>query len=250
MGGHLRVILRDKESSPFELSLVRVGRGPADLVARLRATAARGNRDAILALGDASFLDLDNRRTPELARTYYERAYAMGDARAAQRLGLVYETGTGVRTDLAIATHWYELSAQAGIAAGEHALAILWWTGRYWTGLALEGSFPEAVRLFELAAAQGYVASYSYLGLAYEQGLGVERDPAEAEAWYQEAIAAGDVDAMVRLASMVEAGAGRDPRPGTRARIAEARGCGGKCAGQFQARREVLVGRGRDAAPD
>lgn len=204
----LRWMLRDIESEAVEAEIIRVGHGPADLIAQLRATAARGNRDAMLALGDAALFNLDGRSQLGSAEDYYLRAYAMGDARAAYRLGTMYGTGRGVAIDLAVATRWYRLAAEAGLPAGQHALGLTWWNGRYWTGLALEASYPEAVRLFELAAGRGYVPSYLYLGLANEFGYGVERDPAKAEEWYEKAIAAGDVEAMVRLAALTESADG------------------------------------------
>ncbi len=209
----VRRMLGPGREGTVEAEVVRFGRGAVDLIAQLRAVAARGNRDATLALGDVSLFNLDGRNDPAAAEEYYLRAFAMGDARAAYRLGMMYAGGMGVAVDLAVATRWYRLSADAGLPAGQHALGLTWWTSRYWTGLALVGDYSEAVRLFRLAADRGHVPSYLYLGLAHQFGYGTERDYAAALGWYQKAAAAGEVDAMVRLAEMAEAGQGSDPDP-------------------------------------
>src|SRR5690606_19300041 len=212
--GQLRRMLRELESGgAVPAEIIRVGQGPADLVARLRATAARGNRDAMLALGDTALFNRDGRGQIGAAEDHYLRAYAMGDPRAAWRLGTMYATGRGVPLDLAVATRWYRLAAESGLPAGQFALGLTWWNGRYWTGLALESNYAEAVRLFTLAAERGYAPAYLYLGLAHHFGYGVERDYAAAAAWYRRASAAGEIEAMVREAEMVEAGQGTAPDP-------------------------------------
>ncbi|HHY50309.1 MAG TPA: PDZ domain-containing protein [Alphaproteobacteria bacterium] len=209
----LKGLLRSLGAKAVAAEIIRVGRGPGDLVAQLRATAARGNRDAMLALGDAALFNLDGRGQIGAAEDYYLRAYAMGDARAAWRLGTMYAAGRGVPVDLAVATRWYRLAADAGLPAGQFALGLTWWNSRYWTGLALAGDYAEAVRLFTLAAGRGYAPAYLYLGLAHHFGYGVERDYEAATAWYRKAAAAGDTEAMVREAEMVEAGQGTPADP-------------------------------------
>lgn len=212
-GGQLRRLMRDLDAAAVDAGIIRIGGGPDDLIAELGSAAARGNRDATLALGDVRYFNLDGRGEPAAAEDYYERAFAMGDARAAYRLGTMYATGRGVAPDLAVATRWYRLAAEAGLPAGQHALGVTWWTGRYWTGLALVGDYAEAVRLFELAAARGHAPSHLYLGLARQFGYGVDRDYAAAAASYREAALAGEVEAIVRLAEMAEAGQGAAADP-------------------------------------
>jgi TPR repeat protein len=217
--GQLRWMLRDLGEEPLEAVVIRVGHGPGDLLAQLRAAAATGNRDAMLALGDANLFNIDGRAQAGVAEEYYLRAYAMGDARAAYRLGTMYATGRGVGIDYAVATRWYRLAAEAGLPAGQHALGLTWWNGRYWTGVALEGDYAEAVRLFSLAAARSYAPSYLYLGLASNFGYGTELDYAAAAGWYDKSAAAGDVEATYRRALMIEAGQGTDADPAEALRL-------------------------------
>ncbi|HEV7278464.1 MAG TPA: PDZ domain-containing protein [Devosiaceae bacterium] len=209
----LEWMLRDFDSDPLEAEVIRIGTGPDDLLAALHSAAGRGNRDAMLALGDASLFNLDGQREFGAAEEYYLRAYSLGDARAAYRLGSMYMTGKGVDIDYAVATRWYRLAAEAGLPAGQHALALTWWNGRYWTGQALVTDHAEAVRLFELAAAQGHAPSTLYLGLAHEFGYGTTVDYAKAGEWYDRSIASGSTEAMVRRAAMAEAGQGGPANP-------------------------------------
>lgn len=209
----LEWMLRDFDSAPLDAVVIRIGTGPDDLLAALHAAAGQGNRDAMLALGDASLFNLDGQRQFAAAEEYYLRAYALGDARAAYRLGSMYMTGKGVDIDYAVATRWFRLAAEAGLPAGQHELALTWWNGRYWTGQALVTDQAEAVRLFRLAAAQEHAPSALYLGLASEFGYGTAIDYALAGEWYDRAIAGGSTEAMVRRAAMAEAGQGAPADP-------------------------------------
>lgn len=211
--GELRWLLRDLPAQGTRAQVIRIGHGPGDLLARLREAAAHGNRDAMLALGDASLFSFAGRNTLAAAEEYYLRAYALGDVRAAYRLGSMYANGRGVEVDLAVATRWYRLAAEAGLPAGQHALGLTWWNGHYWTGRALEGSYDEAVRLFELAAESGHAPSYLYLGLALDYGYGVTPDPLLAEQWYRRAMEAGSLEAIYRLAELTGSERAAEPDP-------------------------------------
>lgn len=211
-GSHFVTLLRETGEVEVPLGVIRVGRGAADLVAQLQAVAAAGNRDALLALADAAWSGLWPGQLRE-AEGHYLRVFEMGDARAAYRLGQMYATGRGVDIDLAVATRWYRTASQMDLPAGHFGLGLTWWSGRYWTGLALVGDYAEAVRLFTLAAARGHAPAYRYLGLAHQLGYGTEPDFITAAEWYEQAMAAGDLEAMYRRALMIEAGQGGDPDP-------------------------------------
>ncbi len=62
--------------------------------------------------------------------------------------------------------------------------------------------YAEAVRLYRLAAAQGYADAQVNLGYMFEKGRGVAQDRAEAIRWYRLAAAqenAGAAAALRRL---------------------------------------------------
>ena len=59
--------------------------------------------------------------------------------------------------------------------------------------------YDEAVKWFRLAAAQGNVPAQYSLGMAYENGQGVQQDYHEALNWYRIAAANEDEWAQTRL---------------------------------------------------
>jgi TPR repeat protein len=60
-----------------------------------------------------------------VARQWYERAAALGEALAMHNLGVLYENGSGVGKDLTKARQWYEKAALLGNAAAKEHLASL-----------------------------------------------------------------------------------------------------------------------------
>ena len=57
----------------------------------------------------------------------------------------------------------------------------------------------EALRLYQLAAAQGLPQALYWVALCHEHGRGVGQNKAEAIRWYRRAQAAGDVNAADEL---------------------------------------------------
>lgn len=64
------------------------------------------------------------------------------------------------------------------------------------------GRFRSAFPGFERAAKIGYPLSQYYLGVLYESGRGIDRDPEEAEKWYLRSASQGYVEAQFRLGSL------------------------------------------------
>ncbi len=71
-----------------------------------------------------------------------------------------------------------------------------------------EGNYKGALELFERADLEGNFKAARHLGIMYEQGLGVEKDPARAAALYVRAAAAGDITASFLLGDLYRRGAG------------------------------------------
>jgi TPR repeat protein len=59
----------------------------------------------------------------------------------------------------------------------------------YSEGLGIPQNLPEAIRLYEVAAAAGEFLAQVELGRIYSRGLGVTADPAAAQRWYSTAVA-------------------------------------------------------------
>jgi TPR repeat protein len=66
-------------------------------------------------------------------------------------------------------------------------------------GQGVAQDYAEALRLYRLAAAQGYAMAQYNVGVMFENGEGVAQDRAEAVRWYRLAAAQGDADATAAL---------------------------------------------------
>ena len=69
-------------------------------------------------------------------------------------------------------------------------------------------NLPRALELYRVAAAQGHMRAQKDLGWAYQNGLGVARDPAVAAQWYEKAAAQGEQWAQNNLGLMYKEGEG------------------------------------------
>lgn len=70
------------------------------------------------------------------------------------------------------------------------------------------GDVAGAAALFRAAAERGEAAAAFNLGILYETGQGVEKNPAQAAEWYRKAAAQGDADAAFNLAVLHHVGRG------------------------------------------
>ena len=69
-------------------------------------------------------------------------------------------------------------------------------------------NYTEAVRLYRIAAEQGYADAQNNLGYCCERGLGVEKNLTEAVKWYRKAAEQGQVNAQHNLGYCYETGLG------------------------------------------
>lgn len=84
--------------------------------------------------------------------------------------------------------------AEAGDAEAQFGLARLLEEGR-----ELQGDYKEAVRWYQLAAAQGHAAAQWSLSTCYQAGLGVEPDEQKAIEFLQRSAGGGNPDAQLQL---------------------------------------------------
>jgi hypothetical protein len=73
---------------------------------------------------------------------------------------------------------------------------------------AARKDYPEALRLYEKAAAAGYPTAMHNIGVLYATGEGVKKDDAEAMRWYKRAADAGDPLGMLELGWLYAFGEG------------------------------------------
>jgi len=117
---------------------------------------------------------------------------------AQYRLAKIYETGTGVEKDTALARELTERAARAGNRIAMHDLAIYY---AYGNG-DVEVDMNMAAGWFTKAAERGVVDSQFNLAILYENGQGVTPSPSDAYFWYSIAAAQGDQSANARIAAL------------------------------------------------
>ena len=78
----------------------------------------------------------------------------------------------------------------------------------YDTGEGIPKNPAEAVRWYRMAAEQGDAKAQFYLGVMYHTGEGVPENDAEAVRWYRMAAEQGDADAQYNLGLMYDTGEG------------------------------------------
>ena len=113
-----------------------------------------------------------------------------GDAEAQFQLGLLYDTGRGVRQNPAKAIRWYRAAADQGHAAAQNNLGLLYDYGR---GISQDAA--EAMRWYRSAADQGFAVAQYNLGFMYANGRGLAQNYVDAYLWFNlaSARASGDI---------------------------------------------------------
>ncbi len=137
---------------------------------------------ALLALGlnqavwadDAS----DFRQTLQLAEQGY--------AEAQYNLGVMYDSGRGVRQDYTEAVKWYREAAEQGDIEAQYNLGAM-----YYNGQGVRKDYAEAIRWFHKAAEQGNTGAQYNLGVMYANGRGVRQDLHLSKEWFGKACDGG-----------------------------------------------------------
>ncbi len=89
-----------------------------------------------------------------------------------------YNGGADAPAEPHAAIAWYTEFAQAGIADASYKLGMCYYNTR-----AIPRNFIKAVEHLHTAAQQGHPEACAKLAECYEQGIGVEANPAEAAKW-------------------------------------------------------------------
>lgn len=93
--------------------------------------------------------------------------------------------------------------AETGDAEAQNILGML-----YTGGYGVPQDYAEALKWFELAAAQGDLAAQGYLGILYAEGETVPQDYAKAREWYGLAATQGSPHHQMELGNLYENGQG------------------------------------------
>ena len=168
-------------------------------------------------------------------------AAKQGHAEAQNKIGYMYNLGQGVQKSDEESNKWYERAASLG-----HEGALNWFRIKYMIdkqeidhnqlntfelfnlhakfekgkpkdqvkiGLAHEQvqinpDYKEAVKWYRLAAKKNYAEAQYRLGLMYEKGKGVEKDPIEAFKWFELAANRGSAAAKFKIGNRYYYGIG------------------------------------------
>ncbi len=184
---------------------------PRDIVtarAWLEKAAANGDPQAMYTLGRA--LDEGTEQVPPdpvRAADLYRRAAEKGHALAGLRYGLALTEGFGVKRDVATGQRWLVQAQENGVP--EAALALgdqIARTPASRDKAANERTVQTAVSWYDVAAKGGVPSAQFKLANAYFAGVGIARDPAQAEYWYARAAQQGLPQAQHALGIMMMGG--------------------------------------------
>ncbi|WP_181161302.1 tetratricopeptide repeat protein [Labrys okinawensis] len=149
---------------------------------------------------EARRLDRPDAPTQDLAKAagLYRQAAQMGYTPALFLLGRAYDKGRGVGQDAVLAGLWYQRAAEHGSVNAMYNLAVLYANG----SVMGAPDYEQAARWFHQAAEKGHVASQYNYALLAARGLGTPRDLAVSYRFLALAAAAGDADALMKLAEI------------------------------------------------
>jgi hypothetical protein len=149
-----------------------------------------GADDFRIVTGDAALA----RKDFERARAAYASAAQAGLAAGQHNLAVMYQEGLGVAIDYAAALKWYRKAAEQGAPPSQVNLGLMLYHGQ---GVAADQA--EALKWIERGASQGFAAGEYVLGTIYENGTAVAQDTGKAFEWFERAARHGHPQAATRV---------------------------------------------------
>ena len=115
------------------------------------------------------------------AMKWYQKAAAQGNVEAMKGIENLYENGLGMPKNMDEALKWYVKAAEKG---DEVAITKLGWMYFYGQN-GVKQDYAEAAKWSKLANSNGQMDYFAAIHLAqiYKDGLGVQKDPVEANYW-------------------------------------------------------------------
>jgi TPR repeat protein len=184
---------------------------PRDLIqarAWLEKAAASGDPSALYALARA-MSEGTEQVAPDAVRAadLYRRAAEKGHALAGLRYGLALSEGSGVKPDPVAAQRFLRQAQESGLPEGALALGdMAARTPASRDKAANERVVQSALSWYQVAANGGVPSAQFKLGNAYFAGVGLPRDPAQAQLWYARAAQQGLAAAQHALGIMLMGG--------------------------------------------
>jgi len=171
-------------------------------------------------------------RDDSKAFQWYRKAAEQGDPEAQNKVGVFYSLGRGTDRSKEEAVTWYLKAARGKSAKAMFNLGAAYYNGDgvttddvesyAWFLLAHEAGYPaadDAIKRAESEKLANRSAAFAKIGQMYITGDELPKDPMEALKWDRKAADAGDVEADVKVTSLLLS-SGRSP---TQEEYAEAR---------------------------
>lgn len=175
----------------------------------------------------------------QAAAEHWKNSSDVGYSKSNFNLGLCYETGKGVNKDLRKAMKYYQRAADQGHCQAMYNLALLYIDSQNnqddshlnvainlleraaklgfpqaqtYIGVIYAGgepnNFSKAVEMFTAAAQQEDSEAFYYLGICFENGLGVDQSESKAAEYFLRAAHSGHSEAQFSVARYYEKGLG------------------------------------------
>ena len=173
--------------------------------------AEKGDPQAQLRVGVSYLENSENLQDLRRALSYLRKSAIQNNALAQYTLGVVHERGKGVDQDVVTSLKWFFIAAEAG-----HKQAQLFTkelrpnitTKQVQAAQNLATYFNDAVMLYKASIVKKKPEWQYKLGYLFEEGLGVDKDHAEAIHWYKLAHDQKHIPAHVALGKLYFAGLG------------------------------------------
>ncbi|KAJ2382415.1 hypothetical protein H4S02_005759 [Coemansia sp. RSA 2611] len=175
----------------------------AQSLAIIKDLVALGHPQSHVTLSDIK-IQSSSKESQRYAIELLEKAWRLGEAAAAFRLGNLYREGVVVERDYAQAIVWYDRASEKGASEGHFMVGTM-----YSHGQGTADGKPDDVAAFgrmERAALAGSVEAQYNLGLFYKEGKGVEKNPGLAVEYWSLASAERFPVAMLNLAKLLMEG--------------------------------------------
>lgn len=172
-------------------------RRDAEAFERVETASRRGDEDATALL--AWFYDAGRHVPRDYARAaeIYRRV-AEHNPSVQWRLGVMLDTGQGVREDPEQAVRMFRRAAGDDDPNAHASLGVMYAMGR-----GVRTDYAQAMRYSRRAAELGASAGFFQVGWLYHYGLGVARSTDEAASWYLAAHAMRDTRARQQIAELM-----------------------------------------------
>jgi TPR repeat protein len=129
------------------------------------------------------------------AISWLTKAAALGFASAMDNLGTFYANGVGASKNYDKALRWYQDSSKAGFLPADYDLGIV-----YMLGQGVPVDVPQAMNFFRKAANAGWAYPMFVLGSIYESGFSnIEPDRKTAKDWFKKGADLGEVHCQGEL---------------------------------------------------